>query len=241
MSSSHVTNRIIAPLCVAPRAASGGASRRGLPAAACPARAARGPLAAKAGRASPGGSARAHRRWRRLGRRLGGGRNRVVKVRRRQHDDGDDLRRKFHVLMLCNRHPLPPLAPVTDVNGPGFGFWAAQRPGFWVLGCAAARVLGFGVGPKISTGGPQLGCSPRVCTVGPRARPWLALTTAARANQLRTAKLWRACLRPQPCSSADCLKANLKSHADISRARIVDARPVSCLPLPAHARSLCSA
>ena len=153
MSSSHVTNRIIAPLCVAPRAASGGASRRGLPAAACPARAARRegrPRVAWRLRARASAVAASREAaWRRA---ASGGEGATA----RQHDDGDDLRQKFHVLMLCNRRPLPPLAPVTDVNGPGFGFWAAQRPGFWVLGCAAARVLGFGVGPKTATGGPLL-------------------------------------------------------------------------------------
>ena len=40
----------------------------------------------------------------------------------------------------CRRFFKPPAAVL------GFGFWAAQRPGFWVLGRAAARVLGFGLG-----------------------------------------------------------------------------------------------
>ena len=139
----QVTSRIASShLCVSLR----GPPRGAPPGGACrrpPAR--RGPLAAEAGRASAVAASR-EAAWRRA---ASGGEGATA----RQHDDGDDLRRQFHVLMLCNRRPLPPMAPVTDVNGPGFGFWAAQRPGFWVLGCAAARVLGFGVGPKTAAGG----------------------------------------------------------------------------------------
>ena len=98
--------------------------------------------------------------------------------------------------MLCNRRPLPPLAPVTDVNGPGFGFWprsgpgfgfwAAPRPGFWVLGLV----------PKPPQG--AHGAEPQQhepAGVQGAVRCWLGALTAASRCPLA---LPRSLLRPAP-------------------------------------------